>query len=82
MFCYSKDLRRNIKGILDSISILLVLFIVYFIVIAVWAFVGINLIGDISDQVPLDTLTVDYSDFGKLSFMLYILSTLDFYPDM
>ena len=57
MFCYSKNLRRNVKGILDSIRVLVVLFIVYFVVISVYAFVGINLIGDISSQVPQDRLT-------------------------
>jgi succinate dehydrogenase hydrophobic anchor subunit len=51
---FSKDLRRNIKGIMNSIQILIILFLVYFIVFAVWSFIGINLIGDIKSTVTLD----------------------------
>jgi hypothetical protein len=48
----------------------------------VWAFIGTNIIGDITGEITLDTSLIDYSDFFKLFNLLFMLSTLDFYPDM
>lgn len=49
---------------------------------ALFSFIGVNVIGDISDQFPMDTYIIDYSDFFKLLNLLYMLSIADFYPDM
>lgn len=75
-------MRRNVRGIVDSISNLLVLFLLYMVVIFLWAFIGINLIGDIDEFIPIDKKTMDYGDFMNLSYMLYVLSTMDNFPDM
>lgn len=49
---------------------------------AVWAYIGTSIIGDISETVELDRNIIDYSDFFKLFNLLYMLSILDFYPDV
>jgi two pore calcium channel protein 1/two pore calcium channel protein 3 len=80
MICYSKDLRRTLLGILKTSKDLIILFILYFVVISMFAFIGINLLP--SDINMIDKNVMDYSDFFKLFFMLFTLGTLDFYPDM
>lgn len=52
MIFYSKDLRRNIKGIIRASRDLLLLIMLYIIIISIFAFIGINLIGtlDITDE--------------------------------
>lgn len=48
MVPYSKDLRRNLLGIIKTSKDLIILFILYFAVMAMFAFIGVNLLpGDI-----------------------------------
>lgn len=54
MIFYSKDLRRNLKGIVRAAKDLVLLFLLYVIVISIFAFIGINLIGSIPN---VDTRT-------------------------
>ena len=82
LITYSKELRRNLKGIIGSGKNLFILFMFYFIVMGLWAYIGNNLIGDLGPDVKLDTLLMDYSSFFKLFNMLFMLSILDLYPDM
>lgn len=42
---YSKDLRRNLKGIMKASRDLFLLILLYLIIISIFSFVGINLIG-------------------------------------
>ncbi|CAD8206175.1 unnamed protein product [Paramecium octaurelia] len=79
MIFYSKDLRRNLKGIAKASRDLLLLFLLYAIVISTFSFIGINLIGQLQ-TVDLDTQ--DYGDFFQLFNMLFMTATLDFYPDI
>ncbi|CAK69287.1 unnamed protein product (macronuclear) [Paramecium tetraurelia] len=79
MIFFSKDLRRNLKGIAKASKDLLLLFLLYVIIISTFAFIGINLIGQL-DTVDLETQ--DYGDFFKLFNMLFMAATLDFYPDI
>ncbi len=69
-------------GLIGSLKNLLLLFLLYIAIIALWAFIGINLIGDLNSIVPYDNLSSDYSNFMNLSYMLYLLSFMDYYPDM
>lgn len=79
MIFYSKDLRRNLKGIAKASRDLVLLLLLYIIIISTFSFVGINLIG----QIPVtDQDTQDYGDFLKLFNMLFMAATLDFYPDI
>ncbi len=82
LISFSKNLRRNIKGVIGSLKNLLLLFLLYFLIILLWAFIGINLIGDLKDIVPYDTLSNNYGNLLNLSYMLYLLSFMDYYPDM
>lgn len=54
MVYYSKDLRRTLKGIIKASKDLLLLFLLYIIVISIFSFIGINLIGSI-ENVDLKT---------------------------
>lgn len=47
MIFYSKDLRRNLKGIAKASKDLVLLFLLYAIIISTFSFIGINLIGEI-----------------------------------
>lgn len=76
---YSKDLRRNLLGILRSLKQLLILFLFYFTIIGIWAYVGSNLF---TTQPAIDESMTDYTDFFKLFNMLFIVSTMDFIPDV
>ncbi|CAD8091578.1 unnamed protein product [Paramecium sonneborni] len=76
---YSKDLRRNLKGIMKASKDLLLLIMLYLIVISLFSFIGINFIGRLEN---VDLRTQDYGDFFKFFSMLYMLATLDFYPDI
>ncbi len=49
---------------------------------AIWTFIGVNLIGNIDEEISYDKNIMDYSDFFELFDMLYMLSILNFYPDM
>jgi hypothetical protein len=49
---------------------------------AVWSFIGINIIGNIDEDISFDRNIMNYNDFFELFEMLYMLSILDFYPDM
>jgi len=80
MIPYSKDLRRNLLGIIKTSKDLIILFLLYFLIMSMFAFIGINLLP--SDIPTVDKNVQDYTDFFKLLFMLFVLSTLDFYPDM
>lgn len=82
LITFSKDLRRSIKGIIGSWKNIIILILFYFIVMAIWTFIGINLIGNIDDDIMFDKNLMDYNDFFKLFNLLYMLSILDFYPDM
>ncbi len=82
LISYSKELRRNIKGIIGSLKNLFIIICFTFIVMGVWAFIGVNILGDISNELILDDLVMDYSDFFKFFNMLNLLSRLDFYPDI
>lgn len=53
--------------------------LLYVVVISTFAFIGVNLIGTIEN---VDKQTQDYGDFFKLFSMLYMVATLDFYPDI
>lgn len=44
MIPYSKDLRRNLLGIIKTSKDLIILFILYFVVMSMFAFIGINLL--------------------------------------
>ncbi|CAD8206226.1 unnamed protein product [Paramecium pentaurelia] len=79
MIFYSKDLRRNLKGIANASRDLLLLFLLYAIIISTFSFIGINLIGQLQ---IVDEDTQDYGDFFKLFNMLFMTATLDFYPDI
>jgi len=48
LISYSKELRRNLVGILKSVKDLLLLFLLYVVIIFVWTFIGINLLGDLN----------------------------------
>ncbi|CAD8063596.1 unnamed protein product [Paramecium primaurelia] len=76
---YSKDLRRNLKGIMKAGKDLLLLIMLYIIIISLFSFIGINFIGKIDD---VDLKTQDYGDFFKFFSMLFMVATLDFYPDI
>ncbi|CAD8055958.1 unnamed protein product [Paramecium primaurelia] len=76
---YSKDLRRNLKGIFKAGKDLFLLIILYLIIISIFSFIGINLIGKLDN---VDLRTQDYGDFFKLFSMLFMVATLDFYPDI
>ena len=54
MVFYSKDLRRTLKGIVKASRDLLLLFLLYIIIISIFSFIGINLIGSI-ENVDLKT---------------------------
>ena len=54
MVFYSKDLRRTLKGIVKAGRDLLLLFLLYIIIISIFSFIGINLIGSI-ENVDLKT---------------------------
>jgi two pore calcium channel protein 1/two pore calcium channel protein 3 len=45
MIFFSKDLRRNLKGVMKAAKDLLLLVLLYIIVISTFSFIGINLIG-------------------------------------
>ncbi|CAD8124310.1 unnamed protein product [Paramecium sonneborni] len=79
MVFYSKDLRRNLKGIIKASQDLILLFLLYLIIISTFSFIGINLIGSLQN---VDIDTQDYGDFFKLFNMLFMAATLDFYPDI
>jgi hypothetical protein len=49
---------------------------------ALWAFIGINTVGMIEGEINKDDNIIVYSDFFKLYNLLYMLSILDYYPDM
>lgn len=76
---YSKDLRRNLKGIMKAGRDLFLLILLYLIIISIFSFVGINLIGRLDN---VDLRTQDYGDFFKFFSMLFMVATLDFYPDI
>ncbi|CAD8066114.1 unnamed protein product [Paramecium primaurelia] len=76
---YSKDLRRNLKGIMKASRDLFLLILLYLIIISIFSFVGINLIGRLEN---VDLRTQDYGDFFKFFSMLFMVATLDFYPDI
>ncbi|CAD8077769.1 unnamed protein product [Paramecium sonneborni] len=76
---YSKDLRRNLKGIMKASRDLFILILLYLIIISIFSFVGINLIGRLEN---VDMKTQDYGDFFKFFSMLFMVATLDFYPDI
>ncbi len=82
LISYSKELRRNIKGIGGSLKNLLMLFFFYFIVMAIWTYIGNNLMSEINQEIELDDLLLDYGDFFKLFNLLNMLSILDYYPDI
>lgn len=46
---YSKDLRRNLKGIMKAGKDLLLLIMLYLIIISLFSFIGINFIGRLDD---------------------------------
>lgn len=46
---FSKDLRRNLKGIMKASRDLCILVILYIIIISLFAFIGINLIGKLDN---------------------------------
>jgi hypothetical protein len=46
-----------------------------------FSFIGMNLLGDIKLTVPLNSKTIIYDDYFPFSFVLYVLSTLDGFPD-
>ena len=79
MIFHSKDLRRNLGGIVKAGKDLVLLILLYCIVISVFSFIGINLIGTIPD---IDLDNQDYGDFFKLFNMLLMVATLDYYPDI
>ena len=54
---YAKDMRRNLKGILKSGRSLLIIFILYLIIIFIWSYIGTQVIGDISNDVAIDSIT-------------------------
>ncbi|CAD8079364.1 unnamed protein product [Paramecium sonneborni] len=76
---YSKDLRRNLKGIMKAGKDLLLLIMLYLIIISLFSFIGINFIGRLEN---VDQRTQDYGDFFKFFSMLFMVATLDFYPDI
>lgn len=47
MIFYSKDLRRNLKGMAKASRDLVLLLLLYIIIISTFSFIGINLIGEI-----------------------------------
>ena len=49
---------------------------------ALWTFIGINTVGMIEGEVAKDNNIIDYSDFFKLYNLLYMLSIMDYYPDV
>jgi hypothetical protein len=51
-------------------------------VFSFWAFIGINLIGDLDEDIIIDTTVADTSNFWQMMNLLFILSTLDAYPDL
>ena len=51
---FSKDLRRNLKGIMKASRDLFILILLYLIIISIFSFVGINLIGRLDN---VDTRT-------------------------
>ena len=61
MIPYSKDLRRNLLGIIKTSKDLIILFILYFVVMSMFAFIGINLLP--TDIEILDKNVQDYSNF-------------------
>ena len=58
---------------------LFLLILLYMIIISIFSFVGINLIGRLEN---VDLRTQDYGDFLKFFSMLFMVATLDFYPDV
>lgn len=76
---FSKDLRRTLKGIMKASKDLCLLVVIYLVIISIFAFVGVNLIGTLDN---CDNLTQDYGNFLKFFSMLFFTSTLDFYPDI
>lgn len=54
MIFFSKDLRRNLKGVIMAAKDLLLLVLLYIIIISTFSFIGINLIGQIT-TVDLET---------------------------
>jgi hypothetical protein len=49
---------------------------------ALWGFIGVNTVGMVDSEISKDTNIINYSDFFKLYNLLYMLSILDYYPDM
>ncbi|EAR87869.2 cation channel family transporter (macronuclear) [Tetrahymena thermophila SB210] len=79
---FSKSLRRNFQGIINSAKNLLMILFFDIIITSFWAYVGMNLIGDIYNDPSVDTSIVDFRDFFKASNSLYIFSSLDLFPDI
>jgi hypothetical protein len=82
LISYSKDLRRTIKGIFGSSINIIILLVFQFIVMALWAFMGMNTVGMIEGEITKDDNIIDYADFFKLYNLLYMLSIMDYYPDV
>ncbi|KAL4499686.1 hypothetical protein ABPG72_017226 [Tetrahymena utriculariae] len=79
---FSKSLRRNFQGIINSAKNLLMILFFDIIITSFWAYVGMNLIGDIYNDPGIDTSIMDFRDFFKTSNGLYIFSSLDLFPDI
>ncbi|KAL4476164.1 hypothetical protein ABPG74_009897 [Tetrahymena malaccensis] len=79
---FSKSLRRNFQGIINSAKNLLMILFFDIIITSFWAYVGMNLIGDIYNDPAVDTSIIDFRDFFKASNSLYIFSSLDLFPDI
>lgn len=82
LISYSKDLRRTIKGIFGSSFNIIILLVFQFIVMALWAFIGMNTVGMIEGEISKDDNIIDYADFFKLYNLLNMLSIMDYYPDV
>ncbi len=49
---------------------------------SLWSFIGLNTVGMIEGEISKDDNIIDYSDFLKLLNLLYMLSIMDYYPDV
>jgi hypothetical protein len=79
MITYSKDLRRTLMGILHSSKNLMLLFLLYALIISAFAYVGSSILPETPNT---DSNVLDYTTFTTLFTDLFIMSTIDMFPDM
>ena len=79
---YSKNLRRWIKSLLNSVRDFFELMLFFLIIVFIFALIGYRVLGELDSKELVDTFTNDFEYIGYTMNNLYVLSTTDNYPDI